>query len=209
MNSSSSSCSNTTTTTPFMPPPTTTSIESTTATTYLAIAALLSLERLFYGMVWKRPNLIKKMASSLSYSSREPEMILGMVKFFKLIQAIAFAWWYLEAFGPSLVIPEMDPATFTASSLLLMAGQVLNLSVWAKIGIDGVCYGCKFEREVEWCRSFPYSLMSHPQYTGCIMTVWGLFLPFRSTEGAGARNWFAIPVMETGLYMTSMGFLER
>jgi hypothetical protein len=43
--------------------------------------------------------------------------------------------------------------------------------------------------------------MNDPQYFGAIFTVWGLFL--LASESA-PRDWMAIPLVETFLYLVSM-----
>jgi hypothetical protein len=84
---------------------------------------------------------------------------------------------------------------------LLMIGQSLNLLVWHRIGLEGVCYGNKFHRTVPWCFQFPFTIMSDTQYWGAVLTIWGVFL-FASE--ADPVSWFWIPCVETMLYMISM-----
>jgi len=87
------------------------------------------------------------------------------------------------------------------SAVLLAIGQTLNLLVWYRIGVQGVCYGVKYGRDVPWCTQFPFNFMSDPQYFGAISTVWGIFL--LASEGA-PHDWMAIPLVETFLYLVSM-----
>jgi len=165
----------------------------------------LSLERLFYGVVWHRPKAVAKLAKTFSHEEQEPEFIFSAVSAFKLVQFGVFATWYFLRFGADLPPVRPSPAVLALSLAAFAAGQVLNLSVWYQIGKDGVCYGIKYGREVPWCTSFPYNVMAHPQYTGAILTVWGMFGLLAESAPA---DWFAIPIIETALYVLSMKVLE-
>ena len=59
--------------------------------------------------------------------------------------------------------------------LLILTGQTLNMSVYSKLGITGVYYGNKFGYKTKWITSFPYNILSNPQYVGCILTFLGLY----------------------------------
>jgi phosphatidyl-N-methylethanolamine N-methyltransferase len=43
---------------------------------------------------------------------------------------------------------------------------------------------------------FPYSVLSHPQYVGAVLTIWGLFLMLRFP----AADWYLLPLLETVYY---------
>jgi methylene-fatty-acyl-phospholipid synthase len=49
------------------------------------------------------------------------------------------------------------------------------MSVYSKLGITGVYYGNKFGYKTKWITSFPYNILSNPQYVGCILTFLGLY----------------------------------
>ena len=134
---------------------------------------------------------------------KEPEFLYNCVRSFKLIQLYVFATWYYMHYGASA------PSTISAPQMALAAlvlgfGQLLNVMVWYKIGIVGVCYGCKFGRNVPWCTDFPYSHFAHPQYLGAILTVWGMFI----LSWNDCSDWWVLPVVETVLYASSMYYLE-
>lgn len=54
------------------------------------------------------------------------------------------------------------------------AVQVLNAGIYKAIGVDGVYYGTKLDKKVPWVTGFPFSVVSHPQYVGSVMTVIGV-----------------------------------
>lgn len=51
--------------------------------------------------------------------------------------------------------------------------QVLNFSIYRAIGKAGVYYGFKLGFPVPWHTGFPFNVVSHPQYVGSVLTVWG------------------------------------
>lgn len=58
---------------------------------------------------------------------------------------------------------------------LLTVGQVLNISVYYKLGIIGIYYGNKLGYKFKWINSYPFNVVSNPQYLGCIFTLCGLY----------------------------------
>lgn len=35
-------------------------------------------------------------------------------------------------------------------------------------------YGVKFGHKIPWCHGFPFNTVSHPQYVGCVLSIWGV-----------------------------------
>jgi len=169
---------------------------------YTNAACLLALERLAYGVVWKKPQVVRSLSSLVGRSGNEVELIFGAVRLFKLVQLYVFGTWYYMHFGTDF--PSLSVLQFMVGGSVLAFGQILNILVWNKIGIEGVCYGVKFGRNIPWCTEFPFNTFNHPQYLGAILTVWGMFV-FCWNE---ASDWYMIPTIETVLYMSSMYYLE-
>jgi len=152
-----------------------------------------------------RPKAVAKLAKELNKEGQEPEFILSAVSAFKVVQVAVFGSWYYLHFGFNLPPAQPSPQVALVSLVVFAVGQILNLSVWYQIGKDGVCYGVKYGRTIPWCTSFPYNVLSHPQYTGAILTVWGIF---GLLAQSAPNDWFAIPIIETALYILSMFVLE-
>lgn len=141
-----------------------------------------------------------KQISQIAPKNKEPEFIFKAVQVFKLVQMFAFALWYVLRLGFRIptVVP---PAHITAVAFTLMVfGQTLNLCVWDRLGVEGVCYGVKFGCHVPFCTKFPYNTFNHPQYLGAVLTVWGMFL---FLSAAQPTDWFTVPLIETTLYYVS------
>jgi methylene-fatty-acyl-phospholipid synthase len=169
---------------------------------YVSLAALLSMERLTYGVVWKNPKVVTPISSAFGMKGKEPEFLFNLVRLFKLVQLYVFATWYYAHYGTSL--PSLSWLQMVLGSSVALFGQLLNFLVWYRIGLEGVCYGCKFGRNVPWCTQFPYSHFAHPQYLGAILTVWGMFI----LSWNECNDWYVLPVVETLLYASSMYYLE-
>ena len=171
---------------------------------FLAAAILLAFERIAYVWVWRYPRSFTALCAPFSAEVQAPVVILErMFNCFKVIQISVFlAWFYFHPNQPLWMSGNFVP--LTAGATLLLIGQVLNLSVFYRLGSVGVFYGNRFGYEVPWCTEFPFSLMDHPQYVGALLSIWGLFLALQYPH----PDWYAIPALET-LYYSLGGYLER
>ena len=52
--------------------------------------------------------------------------------------------------------------------------QALNIGIFRAIGHVGVYYGFKLGDKVPWVSGFPFNVVSHPQYVGAVLSVWGI-----------------------------------
>jgi len=162
-------------------------------------AALLSVERIAYILIWRDP------ATFTSWSTRRAFAIAGggpvdllVVLFasFKVIQIAVFIAWHL-AFGDGTLLPySRDPAVVAAGAFFVGLGQGLNLSVFRRLGKVGVFYGNKFGHSVSWCRKFPFTWFEHPQYVGTALAIWGFFFAMRFP----APDWIVLPLLESAYY---------
>jgi methylene-fatty-acyl-phospholipid synthase len=116
---------------------------------------------------------------------------------FKLLQLSVFGGWcYLYGDG-SLAIADRGVGPLGVGSVLLVAGQVLNWTVFYRLGAAGVFYGDRLGLEVPRCRAFPFSVLAHPQYVGTVLSIWGLFVAMRFPHG----DWSLLPALETVYYV--------
>jgi hypothetical protein len=86
---------------------------------------------------------------------------------------------------------------------MIAVGQGLNLSVFYRLGAVGVFFGDRLGHEVPWCQGFPFSMFSHPQYVGTVLSIWGFFV---ATRFPGA-DWSLLPWLET-VYYVAGAYLE-
>ena len=105
------------------------------------------------------------------------------------------------------VCPDPDattPAHWMLALPLLATGQLLNASVYRRLGKAGVYYGCRLGHKVPWVYGFPFSVVPHPQYAGCVLTAAGIAALFSASVPA------VVPVATyvATLYCTS-AFIEH
>lgn len=171
-----------------------------------ACAALLLVERLAYWFVWTRP------AHFQAWLCRHPQWlgsdpVLGLRSLFygfKITQIAVLMGWCIWFGGALLPWPSAPVEIIGIGVLLILSGQILNLSVMFKLGSEGVFYGNRFGRRIEWQTGFPFSLLPHPQYLGALMSVWGFMLLMRFPN----PDWIVLPLIST-LYYALGARLER
>ncbi|HTO55565.1 MAG TPA: methyltransferase [Myxococcota bacterium] len=173
---------------------------------FVAAALLLSLERLTYAWVWRRPERFRALAARLEHVpiGKPVELLHAVFWAFKGLQVAVFlGWCYWWGGGHLLAHPADSPARFLGVVLLVL-GQLLNGSVFLRLGKTGVFYGARFGQHVPWCSAFPFSVLRHPQYVGAVLSIWGFFMVTRFPNA----DWVILPALET-LYYAAGARLER
>jgi len=159
---------------------------------------LLALERLTYWWAWNHPRRFEIMAKRLP-GTRDVDAVDALRRLFllfKLIQIGVLLGWCI-AFGDTWApLPTAPTGLVVVGLLLLGFGQLLNFSVMARLGRDGVFYGNRFGRTIEWRTGFPFSIVPHPQYLGALLSVWAFMLIMRYPN----PDWIALPLASTILY---------
>jgi methylene-fatty-acyl-phospholipid synthase len=170
------------------------------AVAWFALAAiLLSFERICYAWAWRFPASFRRFCTGRvgARLGGEPVRVLETLFYgFKGIQLAVFAGW-IHRFGhdhgaraSAALLP------LVVGVLLIGLGQLFNLAVFHRLGRTGVFYGNRFGHRVTWCQRFPFSVLRHPQYTGTVLSIWGLFVATRFPE----VDWFVLPALETVYY---------
>jgi methylene-fatty-acyl-phospholipid synthase len=170
----------------------------------LLAAILLALERVCYVAVWRQPARFRHAIAGWAGPAAEPVAALArLFVAFKVVQATVFLGWCLY-FGDGRLLPPASwlPA-LAIGTVLIVAGQVLNAAVFARLGVTGVFYGNRFGHAVHWRYGFPFSWTRHPQYVGTVATIWGVFIALRFPN----PDWIVLPVLETAYYVAG-AFLE-
>jgi methylene-fatty-acyl-phospholipid synthase len=164
----------------------------------LGAAAVLSLERITYLWIWCQPEKFRSLGQWLwpNLVGRPVEGLQFLFYCFKITQCVVFiAWcWF---FGGGRILPtELNGWALALGCLLLTIGQLLNASVFYRLGKKGVFYGNRFGYRVNWCYGFPFSFFEHPQYAGALMSIWGFFLIMRFPNA----DWYWLPALESVYY---------
>lgn len=161
-------------------------------------AVLLSVERVAYYVASRHTGLWRRLCRRVPWRPlREPVRAVNTLFYgFKVIQ-VALFWYWCSHFGHVLVpLPTAPLAGLLAGGALFVGGQILNFSVFLRLGNVGVFYGAQFGHAVPWVRGFPFSVLRHPQYLGVLLSIWGFFVIMRFPN----PDWFYLPLLETVYY---------
>jgi methylene-fatty-acyl-phospholipid synthase len=172
----------------------------------LCAAALLSLERLCYVWIWRAPDAFRALcARPVVAALGEPVDVVQTLSYgFKGLQSLVFVGW-CYVYGDGSLSPLTGSVLALALGVILsIAGQMLNFSVFYRLGKVGVFYGNRLGYEIPWCRTFPFSLLKHPQYVGTLLSIWGFFLVMRFPHD----DWYLLPAVETVYYVLG-AYFER
>ena len=166
---------------------------------FLCAAVVLSLERVCYVWIWRAPDAFRAWCDDLRIiDSRDPVDVLQLLFYgFKVLQISVFLGWCFIYGNGSLLPLSAGMVSFSLGMGLIVVGQMLNLSVFYRLGKVGVFYGNKFGYQVLWCRKFPFSWFKHPQYMGALLSIWGFFLVMRFPN----EDWYILPALETVYYV--------
>lgn len=164
-----------------------------------ACAALLAIERLTYWFAWTRPNAFAQWTRARPFGLPEDPVaaLRSLFILFKVIQVAVLLGWCIRFGGQWLPVPQAGVPALALGLLIVLAGQVLNFSVMAKLGDEGVFYGNRFGRPVAWQTGFPFSIFRHPQYLGAALSVWGFMLVMRYPH----PDWLVLPLISTVYYV--------
>jgi phosphatidyl-N-methylethanolamine N-methyltransferase len=165
-------------------------------------AALLAVERVTYVMIGRRPDLLLALCAGWGPARRcGPTAVVERLFYgFKVLQFGVFVAW-CGVHGGGFPLPARNDAFVVALALALaVAGQILVVATFYRLGRTGVFFGDQLGFAVRRCREFPFSLLSHPQYVGTLLTIWGGFMLVRFPHD----DWYALPIVETIYYLGSM-----
>jgi phosphatidyl-N-methylethanolamine N-methyltransferase len=169
----------------------------------LAVAAvLLAIERIAYILIARAP------AAFLSFCARRrlgrrsgPTAVVERLFYaFKGLQFGVFIAWCSVHGGEFPWPARNDPFVMGLAAALAVAGQILVVATFYRLGRTGVFFGDQLGFAVRRCREFSFSLLSHPQYVGTLLTIWGGFLLVRFPHD----DWYALPSLETIYYLAGM-----
>lgn len=129
----------------------------------VAFASIVA-SSIYYTVIWYAPEVYKK-----AVAPEDPCM--HMAKWANVLKVVQFA----SVLGAvNWVAAVALPAWQWAAALALIAvGQHLNFLVYKLLGINGVYYGSRFGKKLEWVTAYPYNTVRDPQYIGSMITLLG------------------------------------
>ncbi len=131
---------------------------------------ITSFSHLFYYYIWNHREHFIFFAEHYNLSPIKLITYLGFTQ--KILQ---FIFIYLQSINNNTLIPYFENLNI-GNIILIIIGQILNISVYYKLGTKGVYYGNIFGLNLPYINTFPYNIgIKNPQYTGCILTLCGLY----------------------------------
>jgi protein-S-isoprenylcysteine O-methyltransferase Ste14 len=89
--------------------------------------------------------------------------------------------------------------------LMIFYGLKINMTVYNKLGVNGVYYACEMIQECKYVQGYPFNIFDHPMYMGAIMILMGCILLIGINEDYHPRINVWIPlVWMMGLYLFTM-----
>ncbi len=169
-----------------------------TAWLLLGAALVLALERACYVWIARAPGTFRRVCArpAIAWIGTPVAVVGALFGVFKVVQGAVFLAWGLALGDGNLLAWELPTGVLALAAALTVGGQILNLGVFYRLGAVGVFFGDRLGRVVPWCRDFPFSWVSHPQYVGTVLTIWGVFLVMRFPH----PDWYLLPALETVYY---------
>lgn len=159
------------------------------------LIAILTAPHALYAFIWLFPGSWRALFPRNPVNAMASFASAGKVLQFSMI----VLWWLADDWG----VPKIGkiPTTHLVLGIGLVGiGQTLNFSMYSAIGKPGVYYGEKLGSKVPWCTTFPFTVTSHPQYVGSVLTIWGIFA---LVYAQGPKTLWTIATYWTCLYVVT------
>ncbi len=91
----------------------------------------------------------------------------------KFLQLGGLVTWGLANIPP-FKLAAVPVVQVVVGVVAFAAGQALNMGVYKALGKEGVYYGVRLGKPIAWYEGFPFTVVPHPQYVGCVLCIWGL-----------------------------------
>jgi len=172
---------------------------------FLLVCFLLSLQNISYTLVWVRSQAFTQFCKRNKLGN-PVDVVVAIFLANKTLQLIAPAVWYFSiASIPSL----SNLTTYQVGTAIqfIAIGQLFNIAIYQAIGKAGVYYGTRLGKSIPWVSGFPFNVISHPQYCGVVMTVFGLVVLLHTSVHCQS-GLFGLFVVQTLLYV-AMGLVEQ
>ena len=150
---------------------------------------LLSTPYAIYIIVWTQSDAFISLIKQLQLGVTPIDLFAYLVYAIKLLQLIVLTLYFF-AIG---FMWKFSPIRTVMGTIIFAFGQFLNVSTYHTIGYNGVHYGCRLNREkpVPWVSGFPFNVVSHPQYVGSVLSIWGILLVVWNLRLGFAPVWMA------------------
>ena len=181
----------------------------------LPVLFILAIPNISYYLIWNYSKqyvyFVKKV------SNKHPvNFLFEWVKINKFFQFSTYLVWYWNVIETSFSERLFEIVSLRYMSLthlvcgiyIFVLGLIIYFSVWAKLGVNGVCYGYKLGQPVKWVTGFPFNLgLRHPLYIGLTLIIMGLAVIL--IDKASAENGILLLSLIWSSYNISTGQTEE
>ena len=122
---------------------------------------------IFYALIWLFPRKYTQLTDLFNLHTLNFTKSICFLQ--KIIQIILLA-----ILNYNNLIPFLTNIN-TLNILFILIGQILNFMVYYRLGSKGVYYGNRLGYPIKWVTLFPFNVLRHPQYIGCVLTLIGLY----------------------------------
>ncbi|KXZ42553.1 hypothetical protein GPECTOR_136g636 [Gonium pectorale] len=166
-----------------------------------AFLFVIALPHLIYALVWLSPKVWWG-----TFGKNSLPLFASVGIFGKVLQFSTMVLWLWSSQPTGLCFRQpLALWQVLLAAALIGYGQALNLGTYRALGLAGVYYGCRLGRSVPWVKGWPFNAISHPQYVGSTMTIWGALALFHTAAPMPLS--FFIGIYWTCMYIMS-GYIE-
>lgn len=132
---------------------------------------VIALPHFLYAFIWFQPKVWMKLFPKNPVDAFATAGLVG-----KILQFGTVLLWFssIRSTGVCLDASAISLLQFLACLVLVGYGQSLNVGIFQAIGHDGVYYGFKLGKKIPWVTGWPFDTVSHPQYVGSVLSIWGM-----------------------------------
>eukprot|EP00798_Chlamydomonas_sp_ICE-L_P009801 gene9801-7690_t len=135
-----------------------------------AVPLVLTFPHVLYAFVWIRPELWRNLCGS--YSTPIFAALCIRLKFIQIVSIVFWVWASREA-GLCFDLSNLTLSTWLCFLVIQFTGKML---IWKSYQVSGAhfFYAGRLEGTERASNAFPYTIMSHPECLGSVLTTWAL-----------------------------------
>eukprot|EP00808_Paulinella_micropora_P001253 g50305.t1 len=165
-------------------------------THWLPTKPLATSPHLLYAVVWTNANAYQLAVRSMTSCDAMDVFarVAGALKVLQLASVFLYVWDAGVAVDPL----QAGAVRWFLGLACFVVGQLFNLATYKALGRAGVYYGTRLGHNIPWVKGFPFSVLSHPQYKGSALSIWGVAVIL--APAAGLPEFYLVAIFGTMLY---------
>jgi hypothetical protein len=136
---------------------------------------ITTIPHIIYYYIWNNPDHYIKIINKINYLDVNNFSLYFLYYISIFIKQLQLIYIIYNSYLNYTFIEYFYNDYLFLKLLIIIFGQILNCSVYYKLGLTGVYYGNKLGYPTKWIVGFPYNFCNNPQYIGSIMSYIGLY----------------------------------